>query len=491
MKGTWRLFSAVLLIGFLCLSIFGCGGSVARYDPGAPTVPSGLAVLETGDGQVSLAWSAADKASAYTVYYSTSPGVTPATGTKFGTTASTNSIVTGLTNDMQYYFVVSSLNSTGESDISNEVSAIPVVPGSLAQADLTGIWRFNILVSGSNPGWMRGTLTADDTGAVTITPFLNNAGGTVAPADLFPVLLVNPSGQVRDAASPVEAQFIGILGGSQRKIIVGTMATAGGDHLFAILQKHDPLVTFSNTGDIAGFGSPSGSRRFAYSQLSSGSLKEWEYAVGQIGRNTPYEVQYAQFTNPSGSQMPGSDPLSSTTKVSAMSITASGVVTEVRGTSVGIPAPTVYISEGYMSDDKSLIVGVATDSSVPPGKFLLRIYSMCNIVPLDPVTFSLSDLAGSYAIERLVVGTSTLTASGNLAVGDGTGVVSFLSYLDSNGGTLPPVDFTLGIDPTDGYLSDVVDASLHGKMAHNKDMMVFTRTDSAGLHSLSVALKSF
>ena len=403
MKGNWRLLLSVLLVGSLCLSLWACGGSVARYNPGPSGTPSDLAVLETGDGQVTLAWSKTFNTAAYNIYYSTSPGVTKLNGTKFGTTTGTNTIVTGLENDTRYYFVVTSLNSSGESGVSNEVSATPAVPGPFAQTDLTGTWRFNILVSGSSSGWMRGTLSVDDSGAVTINPFLNNTGGTAAPAYLFPALLVNPTGQVRDAVNVDDALFKGVIGGFQRKIIVGTLVTDTGSHLFVVLQKHDPLVTFSNAGDLAGFGSTAGgARRFSYSQISSGSLQEWEFAIGQSGQDRT--VQYGTFTAPSAPATPGK-------KATTLSITADGIVTET-GTAV-LPQPTVLIPAGVMSDDKSLIVATATDSATP-GKYVLRIYGMVNIVPSDTNTFTLADLAGSYSIESLIVGTSTLTASGIL-----------------------------------------------------------------------------
>lgn len=470
---------SVLLVGLFCLSLSGCGDSIARYDPGIPAVPTGLNVLDVGDGQVSLAWSAADRAAAYIVYYSTSPGVTPSTGTKFGTTSATNSIVTGLTNDTQYYFVVSSVNSSGESGVSNEVSALPTVPGAFAQTDLTGTWRFNTLISGSSSGWMRGTITVDAAGAVTINPFLDNAGGIIAPTDLFPTLLVNPTGQVRDAVNVGDSLFHGVMGGFQRKIIVGSMVTATGAHRFFVLQKHDPSVTFSTAADISGFNSAGGgARRFSYSQLSSGSVREWEYAVGQIG-STP-DVQYSTFLTAQ------SVPVIPSSKATRLAITSDGIVSETNST--GATKPTVLIPAGVMSDDKSLIVATATDS-VDTGKYVLRIYCMINIVPLDTNTFALSDLAGTYSIESLIVGTSILSASG-IFTSDGAGEVSFVSYQDSNDNTTLPTGFTLGIT-SDGILSVVADPTFHGKLAYNKDIAVTTRTEAAGLYSLSIALKSF
>jgi hypothetical protein len=478
-KGNWRLLFSVLLLGSLCLSLCACGGSVARYNSGFTGTPNDLAVLATGDGQVTLAWPEALNAAAYNIYYSTSPGVTKLNGTKFGTTAGTSVTVTGLENNTQYYFVVTSVNSSWESEVSNEVSATPAVPAAFEQSDLTGIWRFNILVSGTSSGWMRGTISVDETGAVTINPFLNNTGGTTAPTYLFPSLLITPTGQVRDAINEADALFKGVMGGFQRKIIVGTLVTDTGAQLFVVLQKHDPLVVFSDAGSLAGFGSSAGgARRFSYSQLSSGTLKEWEFAMGQIGSDL--KVKYATFAAPSNPATPGD-------KATTLSITSDGIVTE-SGSAVN-PQPSVLIPAGVMSDDMSLIVATATDS-VNPGKYVLRIYSMINIVPSDTNTFTLADLAGSYSIESLIVGTTNMLASGMLTADGTTGAVTFDSYLDSTGNTTLPAGFTLAIS-SDGILSNAADATLHGKFAYNKDIAVITKTESAGVYSLSVALKSY
>jgi len=475
-----RLYFYFLVIGSFCLSLWACGGSVARYDPGPSAVSGDLSVIASGDRNVTLAWKKADNAAAYAIYYSTSQGVTKANGTKFGTTTSTSAIVTGLENDTAYYFVVVSVNSSGESGVSNEVSATPSALGPFEQNDLAGTWRFNILVSNTNTnaGWMRGVLTIDDSGAVAKSSFLDNTGVGTAPSYLFPSLYISSSGQVRDAENPDNARFLGSLGGFQRKIIVGTLDADDGSHLLAVLLKHDPLVTFCNVGDLSGFGGTAGgARRFSYSQISSGAMKEWEFAIGQIGQDRG--VQYSLFTAPSNPETPGK-------KATTLSISDDGIISETGSTVV--PQPTVSIQSGVMSDDKSLIVATATDSA-NPSKYVLRIYEIINIVPYNTNNFSLADLAGSYSLERLIVGTSTLTASGVLFEDGAIGLVSFTSYQDSSG-NLPPADFTLRI-ADDGILSSPDIPTLHGKMAYYKDIEVFTQTESSGVYSLSVALKSY
>ncbi|MRR06893.1 MAG: fibronectin type III domain-containing protein [Deltaproteobacteria bacterium] len=482
MRRTMRLYFNFLVIGSFCLSLWACGGSVARYDPGPSAVSGDVSVIASGDRNVTLAWKEAENAAAYAIYYSTSQGVTTDNGTKFGTTTGTSAIVTGLENDTPYYFVVVSVNSSGESGVSNEVSGTPSALGPFEQNDLKGTWRFNILVTDSNTntndGWMRGVITIEDSGAVAKSSFLDNTGGETAPSYLFPSLYISQSGQVRDAENPGDARFLGSLGGFQRKIIVGTLVTENDSHLLVVLLKHDPLVTFSNVGDLAGFGGPAGgARRFSYSQLSSGAVKEWEFAIGQIGQDRG--VQYSLFTAPSNPETPGK-------KATTLSISDDGIISETGSTVT--PQPTVRIQSGVMSDDKSLIVATATDSA-NPSKYVLRIYEIINVVPYNTNTFSLADLAGSYSIDRLILGTSTLTASGVLSENGVSGLVSFISYQDSSG-SLPPPAFTLGI-ADDGILSSPDIPTLHGKMAYYKDIEVFTQTVSSGAYSLSVALKSY
>ena len=108
-------------------------GGTLPPPPAVPVAPTGLAATG-GAGQVSLAWASVSNATSYNVYYSTASGVTTANGTKVP--ATTNSYVqTGLTAGTNYYYIVTALNSTGESVASTQVSAatnpappVPTVP---------------------------------------------------------------------------------------------------------------------------------------------------------------------------------------------------------------------------------------------------------------------------------------------------------------------------------------------------------------------------
>ena len=266
MKSRWRFISTILLRVLLGLSLSSCGDGLTRFDPGPPSKPSSLTAT-AGDGQVALSWATANNAAGYNVYYATSSGVTKSSGIQFATTAGTSTIVTGLKNDTPCFFIVTSVNSNSESAESNEVSATPVALRSFSQADMAGTWNFNILVSGLSAGWMRGKLVVDTAGEVTFSSFLDSSGNVTASSGLFPSLIMNSVGQVQDADQGV-ANFHGVMA-SNRNMVIGTSSPGGTSRLIAILQKQVSGVTFSDSGDIKGFGNAAGgSRRFVYNQIS-------------------------------------------------------------------------------------------------------------------------------------------------------------------------------------------------------------------------------
>lgn len=102
----------------------------AKATPNAPPgAPTGLAAT-AGNAQVSLTWNGTAGATSYNVKRSTTSG---GPYTTIASPTSTNYTDTGLTKGVAYYYVVSAVNSGGESANSSEVSATPLVPATSVQ----------------------------------------------------------------------------------------------------------------------------------------------------------------------------------------------------------------------------------------------------------------------------------------------------------------------------------------------------------------------
>ena len=88
-----------------------------------PSAPTGV-TASAGDGQITITWTSVSDTASYNIYSSTASGVTKLTGTKLTNVTSpyTN---TGLTNGTTYYYVITAVNSYGESSESSQVSATP------------------------------------------------------------------------------------------------------------------------------------------------------------------------------------------------------------------------------------------------------------------------------------------------------------------------------------------------------------------------------
>jgi fibronectin type 3 domain-containing protein len=116
---------------YYVVSALNAGGESANSaevaaKPAIPTVPAAPANLAAtaGDKQASLIWSASTGATSYHVKRATTNG---GPYTQIGAPTSTSYTDTSLTNDTNYYYVVSAINSAGESPNSAQVVAVPNV----------------------------------------------------------------------------------------------------------------------------------------------------------------------------------------------------------------------------------------------------------------------------------------------------------------------------------------------------------------------------
>ncbi len=127
-----------LALAILLVAMTGCGSASSGSNGGgnqggsAPAAPTGLTAT-AGDTQASLAWAASSGATNYHVKRSTTSGgpytlVSSPTATAFTDT--------GLTDGTKYFYVVSAVNSVGESADSSEVNATPASPAPAAPTGL-------------------------------------------------------------------------------------------------------------------------------------------------------------------------------------------------------------------------------------------------------------------------------------------------------------------------------------------------------------------
>jgi fibronectin type 3 domain-containing protein len=181
--------------------------------PSAPTGLQGTA----GNAQVALTWTASTGATSYHVKRSTSSG----TETQISAPTSTSFTDTTVINGTKYFYVVSAVNSTGESANSNEVSATPSAPaiapatptslqatGGNAQISLTwnasaGATSYNVKRSTTSGGPFTTTLASP-----TVTNYVDTTV-TNGTAYFYVVSAVNATGESANSsqatATPVAA----------------------------------------------------------------------------------------------------------------------------------------------------------------------------------------------------------------------------------------------------------------------------------------------
>jgi fibronectin type 3 domain-containing protein len=99
----------------------------------APLPPTGV-TASPGNAQVTVSWSATSGATSYNVKRATTSG---GPYTTVASPTSTSYTDTGLTNGTTYYYIVTAVNSAGESANSSEVSATPQVPTTATPTGLT------------------------------------------------------------------------------------------------------------------------------------------------------------------------------------------------------------------------------------------------------------------------------------------------------------------------------------------------------------------
>ena len=214
----------ILLLGASC----GGGGNGGGGGGGGVTVPlapTGLAAT-AGNAQVSLTWNVSSGATSYYVKRSTTSG---GPYTQVGAPTATNYTDTGLTNGTPYFYVVSAVNSAGESANSSEVSATPNAPpaaptgltASAGNAQVSLTW--NASTRATSYHVKRSTTTGGpytQVGAPTATDY-TDTGLTNGTPYFYVVSAVNSGGE---SANSTEASATPVASVTQVQVTVDTLA---------------------------------------------------------------------------------------------------------------------------------------------------------------------------------------------------------------------------------------------------------------------------
>jgi len=132
------------LVYYAVTALNAAGESALSAETGAmpvapvPAAPATVNVTP-GDGNVTIAWAPVSRADSYSVYWSKSPGLVPggAGVTQIDDIQATSYSHVGLNNFDHYYYLVTAVNTGGESVASAEASAVPVPPAQGAPTNLT------------------------------------------------------------------------------------------------------------------------------------------------------------------------------------------------------------------------------------------------------------------------------------------------------------------------------------------------------------------
>jgi fibronectin type 3 domain-containing protein len=177
----------------------------ATPQPPPPPAPTGLTATP-GNSQITLAWTASSGATSYKVKRASTSG---GPYTTVGSPTSTSYLDTGLTNGTTYYYVVSAVNSGGESANSSEVNATPQsvapAPPTALTAKATAPRKINLHWSQSpSPGVTQngiyrrlsnGSYPATPTATISATTSYNDSGLSSHTTYCYAVTAINGGGE--------------------------------------------------------------------------------------------------------------------------------------------------------------------------------------------------------------------------------------------------------------------------------------------------------
>lgn len=214
----------------LILSLSGCGGGgssqVIEVPPSAPT---GVQVVISASNELTISWNSVGSATSYNLYWTTAPGANKKS-TKLSGITTSSFVHTGRTSGVTYYYVVTAVNSFGESSESAEVFALLDIPrptGAISavagdrQATVTwntnGAVSYNIYMA-SQPGVTKANFATLPDGMVhsSTTGSYSHAGLVNGKTYYFAVSSVNTFGESIESsevsATPAASSSLSVSG---------------------------------------------------------------------------------------------------------------------------------------------------------------------------------------------------------------------------------------------------------------------------------------
>jgi fibronectin type 3 domain-containing protein len=242
-----------------------------------PVPPTNL-TASAADSEVILNWNAAAGAQSYNLYWGTTAGVTPGTGTKISNLSGTSYTHTGLANNITYYYILTAENSLGESLPSGEASAMPIptpppavvtLPPSDVMITGTAVMNGKVNPLGfsgeTTVSFQWGTTTAYEKGAVSADPVPGGtsfAERTGALTNLIPntsyhyrIVATNSRGTSFGADQSFILPFLGERheflvepGGSPNDVVVAKLNNDNIYDLAVVNQAKDSVSVLFGTG---------------------------------------------------------------------------------------------------------------------------------------------------------------------------------------------------------------------------------------------------
>lgn len=234
-SGLLSTFVIPLCIVFLASCSGGSsGGAAAGVSDSAPSTPVGV-VVSANDTANTLQWNSVTGATSYNIYWSTSSGA-GVSGTKIANT-STSYTHSSLTNGTTIYYVITAVNSIGESAPSVETSGMPaitppgapslasVIPGNqktlLSWNPVAGATSYNLYWSNSSGTAAAGTKIAN------VTSPYQHSGLTNDSTYYYVLRAVSAAGESSPSSVISATPFVPPYATAQYPVDLGSAPLAG------------------------------------------------------------------------------------------------------------------------------------------------------------------------------------------------------------------------------------------------------------------------